>query len=269
MESGLPMTRETPCMIYLPSRNRGVWFAFASVVFIATLLILYCLYWTSALWEVADASTCKGHLKQLGVALEQYRMTYGSYPPAFIADSDGRRMHSWRALLLPYLIEGPIGYDYSEPWDSPENRRFAAEHTELLSRFRCPTDDASHQTWTSYVAVTGTATLWPGAECISLDDPEQEFGTLLVVELHESGIDWLDPHDLESVVGIRDLAFLRNRSHSEGMNFLTAGDSIGTLNDADSQIISQMAKRHGGTVVPAIVVIPVPPEKVIREAGQD
>ena len=34
-------------------------------------------------------------------------------------------MHSWRVLLLPYLDRSDLykAYDFTEPWDGPNNRK--------------------------------------------------------------------------------------------------------------------------------------------------
>jgi hypothetical protein len=37
------------------------------------------------------------------LAVANYHETYGSYPPAYVADRDGRPMHTWRVLILPFL----------------------------------------------------------------------------------------------------------------------------------------------------------------------
>ena len=52
-------------------------------------------------WRTAWC-TCHGG-GQIQLALSVYADEHGAYPPAFVADASGRRMHSWRALLLPYL----------------------------------------------------------------------------------------------------------------------------------------------------------------------
>ena len=53
--------------------------------------------------EAARRSQCKGNLKQIGLALLNYHDTFGCFPPAYIADADGKPMHSWRVLILPYI----------------------------------------------------------------------------------------------------------------------------------------------------------------------
>ena len=59
-----------------------------------------------AIWharEDARRADCVGHLAQLALALENYRESYGKYPPAYIADKNGKPMHSWRVLILPFI----------------------------------------------------------------------------------------------------------------------------------------------------------------------
>jgi hypothetical protein len=53
---------------------------------------------------------CGNHLKQIGLALQNYHDTYNSFPPAYIADANGKPMHSWRVLILPFMEQKPL-YD--------------------------------------------------------------------------------------------------------------------------------------------------------------
>src|SRR5262245_3382414 len=53
--------------------------------------------------EPARRMQCLNNLKQIALALHNYDATYGSLPPAYIADASGKPMHSWRVLILPFL----------------------------------------------------------------------------------------------------------------------------------------------------------------------
>ena len=77
--------------------------------------------------ESARRSVCADNLHQIALALQSYHQANGCFPPAYIADKDGKPMHSWRVLILPYLGHDDIykAYDFSQPWDAPKNKRIS------------------------------------------------------------------------------------------------------------------------------------------------
>jgi hypothetical protein len=121
---------------------------------------------------------------------------YGSFPPAYIADSAGKPAHSWRVLILPFMDRPELyeQYNFDEPWNGPNNRKLASQMPGL---FACPSDSNKPPEMTSYVAVLGPETIWPGSGTPSFedvqDDPSQ---TLLLVEFANSDIHWMEPRDL-------------------------------------------------------------------------
>ena len=137
----------------------------------ACLLVLACglvLFWFAvpARRSVRSrrSTQCMGNLTQLSVALFLYHERYGHFPPAYLADDQGRPMHSWRVLLLEF-IDAPLfaSYHFDEPWNGPNNHRLAGM---MPGSYACsndyhnPTGAASA---TSYVAVVGSGTAFPGA----------------------------------------------------------------------------------------------------------
>ncbi|HEV3119294.1 MAG TPA: DUF1559 domain-containing protein, partial [Gemmataceae bacterium] len=127
------------------------------------------------------------------MAVVNYHSANGSYPPAFLADAQGRPMHSWRVLLLPYLGQEDLfhDYDFSEPWDGPNNSKLAARMPKLYAfpGERGPT--------TNYLAVVGPGTVWPGRSTVTEKDVTDGLSnTILLVENHGAGIHWMAPRDL-------------------------------------------------------------------------
>lgn len=105
--------------------------------------------------EASPRATCKSHLRQIGLALYNYHDAYGSFPPAWTTDADGRPLLSWRVLLLPYLDQLSLyeEFDLTEPWDGPHNRELLRR---IPSPYACPSsvsDEEGGETATSYVAV--------------------------------------------------------------------------------------------------------------------
>jgi hypothetical protein len=152
----------------------------------------------------ASRTECKNHLRQLALAMHNYHDQYGSFPPAYVADKNGRPMHSWRVLLLPFLEFGHLykEYRFDEPWNGPHNRELAALPIQL---FHCAADTGT-QTDTSYLVVVGPKTIFPGASSIKIADiTDGTSNTILMVEAVESGINWLEPRDMSYEEALRGI----------------------------------------------------------------
>ena len=147
--------------------------------------------------EAARVPTCRANFKQIGLALRNYHDEYGRFPPPYIADSNGKRLHSWRVLLLPFLDGKPLydKYRFDEPWDGSNNSKL---HGEIIEAYICPsaTNTVSLR-FTNYVAVLGERTVWANEIGTSLSDITDDHGeTLLLIEITNSDIHWMEPRDL-------------------------------------------------------------------------
>jgi hypothetical protein len=156
--------------------------------------------------EAARRTQCAGNLKQIAAALNNYHGVHGTFPPAVIADKNGKPMHSWRVLLLPYVSEkSRYGkYNFQEPWDGPNNSKLLNPMPDI---YRCPSDVRTGHgqgVWTSYVAVVGPRTAWPGVSARKIDEiTDGTANTILVLENRNADIPWMAPRDvsLEEVLG--------------------------------------------------------------------
>ncbi|MCA9223548.1 MAG: DUF1559 domain-containing protein [Planctomycetales bacterium] len=166
---------------------------FASIAYLANLV-------TDARRH-AIASVSQGPLNQLTLALHNYHDTFGSFPPAYVADAAGRPIHSWRVLILPYIEQRGLydEYDFSEPWDGPRNSRLLNRMPEVFHSFSERPSDC----FTNIVAVTGPETAFPGAASVSLSQiGDGVENTLLLAEIGDSRVPWLQPLDVDVVAGL-------------------------------------------------------------------
>jgi type II secretory pathway pseudopilin PulG len=182
-------------MLASPHRKSGLTLTEAVVTTAVVLLLIALLL--PAVQQVRGGRrySCTNNLHAIGIALHNYHDMHGCFPPAYIADADGRPMHSWRVLILPLLDEQDLyaRYDFNEPWNGPHNALLAAEFP-TLQIYRCPEDVG---TGTSYASVVGRHTCWPESKpCRIRDITDGTSNTLLVVEVHDSGIHWMEPRDL-------------------------------------------------------------------------
>ena len=70
-----------------------------SLVYLAlVVLFLMCLFplFNSPRSPTRRTSTCSNTLKQVALALLNFHAVNGCFPPAYIADKNGKPMHSWR-----------------------------------------------------------------------------------------------------------------------------------------------------------------------------
>ena len=201
------------------------------------ILLLFCLFFLLSLLlpalntsrERARGATCLSNLKQIALAIHQYRQVNGCFPPACIADKNGKPMHSWRVLVLPYLDQAALykTYDFSVPWDAPKNRGSLSKCPKV---YICPSDPPISKSAipTSYVAVVGSGAAWAGekSRIAAGDFPGGLRDTILLVEVAGSGIAWTEPKDLaletfDATAGTPAALAVSSRHHHSDSFFIT------------------------------------------------
>lgn len=115
--------------------------------------------------EATRRTECLRNLQKINFAMQLYRLDHdGRFPPAFTVGADGKPLHSWRVLILPYLgdkekaLYEKIKID--ESWESEANRAF---HGSVPTVYRCPSaefDGVLAANATSYSVVVGPETLF-------------------------------------------------------------------------------------------------------------
>jgi prepilin-type processing-associated H-X9-DG protein len=149
--------------------------------------------------EAARRNQCMNNLKQIALAVLNYESANRVLPPAYLADANGKPIHSWRVLILPYLGEVVLfkKYNLNEPWDGPNNSKLAAQIPEV---YRCPSHLDSKDgdsTETSYFAVVGPETVFPGSVRRAFTQiPDGTANTVIVIEASGLGVNWMEPRDV-------------------------------------------------------------------------
>jgi uncharacterized protein DUF1559 len=184
-------------------------FRYLLEIFAGIVVVFFAIAWllpgvNSGPRGAAPRTQCKNNLKQISLALHNYHDAYGCFPPAYVADKQGRPIHSWRTLILPFVEFKPIyeEYRFDEPWNGPHNRKLAALQ---LALFQCPEVKHSNSE-TNYLVVVGPKTVFPGTKCVSISEiTGGTTETILVVEVDNSGIQWAEPRDLSYVEAVRGI----------------------------------------------------------------
>lgn len=186
-------------LIRRPGRQAEPLFFIAILGIIALVLVTgvkFARSWYRQAIDAAEREESIDKVRQIAVALYSYHDTYGELPPPFVTDEYGDPMHSWRALLLPFLETRGLHnrYDFSEPWDGPNNRLLMSERPDVFADPRLPADDGKR---TSYQAIVGAGTIFdPAASDRSFNSvTDGVMGTVLVIENCAEPVIWTQPDD--------------------------------------------------------------------------
>lgn len=182
------------------TRSLGCW---PIVIGIGILLVLIALMLPNVRRsrEAARRTQCRNNLKQIGLALHNYHDTHGVFPPACTVDAEGRPLHSWRTLLLPYLDQKPLydSIDLSKPWDDPAN---AEAREKLVPNYLCPSNAPSPRNHTNYLAVVAPGSCFGATKSCTLKDiVDGTDNTLAVIEVpSDRSVPWMSPQDADEAL---------------------------------------------------------------------
>ena len=129
-------------------------------------------------------------------------------------------------------------YRFNEPWDSPHNRALAHGIPHGMNPnypiYHCPSDRDSDKWDTSYVMVVGPGTISDGPTSRSLDQcPNGPSRTIMIVEMSESGIHWMEPRDLK----FDQMSFKINDPGGGGIRSKHRGGAMIVFGDGDQRFI--------------------------------
>lgn len=173
---------------------------------------------------------CTNKLKNLALAMHNYHEVNGHLPPVYTVDENGKPLHSWRVLLLPY-VEQQAMYEairLDEPWDSEHNRRF---HDKMPSVFRCPQlTKGKADRDSAYCVVVGEETFGrPGEKGLKFGEiTDGTSNTIMILERKEP-VCWMAPIDItqeDAYLGIDKKAEGIGSNHEAGVNAAFCDGSV-------------------------------------------
>lgn len=214
-QSGEPERAGQPAVRRRRRVNRRHWLLLTGVIlliFSPLLIPLFTKQVSHGDRRVVDySSRCRNNLMAIGVALQSYHLEYGCLPPAYTSDTDGRPMHCWRVLLLPFLGRHDLYNQYrlDEPWDSPHNIELLDQMPELFSS----AGNDPNRGLANYVVIIGrpgesAETMFLPERGVRLSEVGDELAQTVVVAEVARGVPWTMPlADLElhsMTIGVND-----------------------------------------------------------------
>ena len=194
--------------------------------------------------ERGRRTICANNLEKVALGVQIYGDFNEVLPPAYTVDAEGKPLHSWRVLILPYLGEEAAAlYEQirlDEPWDSEWNARF---HARAPSVFVCPSfgvatgADGAPVAETTCSVVVGDETAFPGpGNWRKWEDFADGLSRTLCVVERKTPVCWMDP---TRELTLETLAAEVGSGHKTGFNaaffygcvrFLPSTTDAATLN---------------------------------------
>ncbi len=189
--------------------------------------------------NVRKMTVSTANLKLIVTGLHAYHDEYGRFPPPYSRNAEGKKMHSWRVLVLPYLGAEARAYHerfkLDEPWDSKHNLDVASSMPDV---YRSPSDLATvGSNVANYYVVVGSQTLFPdseeGATMNNNLDPLNH--TILVVESVARSNIWTEPVELH----VSKMTFELNTFSGDDLSGPIAGGVLVGLADGSTFLIEE------------------------------
>ncbi len=110
------------------------------VIAIIGILVGLLLPAVQAAREAARRMQCGNHIKQLGLALQNYHSAHRAFPPA----RTSRNQISTHAFLLPFIEQNNIyvQIDWNQMWNSPYHQTI---YGQTVPTFLCPSDNLTNK----------------------------------------------------------------------------------------------------------------------------
>lgn len=154
--------------------------------------------------RAADTMVSANNMRQLMIGMHNYHVDFNCLPPA-TTGTEGKPLHSWRVLLLPYMEQDNIykKLKLTEPWNSEHNLK-VFESVPMPKIFMHPghKDETSRKTYykvfTSKPGIRPSAGFSPGSK-LTLGQMTVQDGTSNTIAMIEAGppVLWYQPEDIE------------------------------------------------------------------------
>lgn len=197
--------------------------------------------------EAARRMSCSNNMKQIGLALHNYHSAYGTLPPAYTIDANDRPMHSWRALILPFIEQDALfqQIDFNKPWDDPANVAISQTVVEV---YTCPSIVVD-PTLTTYVGVVDPSGIMSGPNATKFGDVVDGLSNTLMLVECDSGlaVPWMQPTDIDLNQFFSSGTDRHQGGHQGGAHILMADGAVKFITDSMTpQLRQSMVSKGGG-----------------------
>jgi hypothetical protein len=199
--------------------------------------------------RAAERMTVANNLKQLCLAMHNYDAAFATLPPAYTTDPKGKKLHSWRVAILPFIEEDDLykKFKLDEPWDSEHNLKVVKDNP-MPKVFAMPGSTDLDDKKTHFQVFVGNGAAFDGGKGIRITDMSDGTSNTLMVVTAAKAVEWTKPDDIEfdPKKDVKEKLLVKHGRIAVGM-----GDgSVRTLSPKiKEETLKAVVTRSGGEVV--------------------
>ncbi|EAQ78705.1 DUF1559 family PulG-like putative transporter [Blastopirellula marina] len=231
----------------------------ATNVAIVGVLVALLLPAVQSARTAARRAASANNLKQIALAMHMFHDTYRTFPPQAITDKEGKKLLSWRVMILPFIEQHALyeQFHLDEPWDSEHNRKLIPRMPAIYNNPNSTTPEG----YANYVGSLGKGMFFeqptappegqpfaPGLSFRNFTDGTSN--TLMCVETNEdAAVIWTQPSDLE--VDLMNVWKNLGKAQLGGFNAAYCDGSVRFINmDTPAKTLQLLFQRNDGQVIP-------------------
>lgn len=194
-------------------------------------------------------------LKQIALAMHNFHGVYGYFPPQSLSSEDGKKLLSWRVLILPYLDQAELYQKFrlDEPWDSEHNIKLAAEIPFAYSGSRNAAQNTDGKTRMQVPLHKKSVFGQKGGGTSFRDITDGTSNTLMVVQVPPlKAVVWTKPDDI--VINAADIkASLIAQGSARFLACLCDGSARALSSKNSNETLLKLITMNGGEVIGKMV----------------
>jgi hypothetical protein len=196
--------------------------------------------------EDAEALQVMNKLKQVGLAFHNFESAYRTFVPQAIVSKEGKKLLSWRVMILPYIEESALyeQFHLDEPWDSEHNTKLVDKIPKLYATVGAGKGKTSIQTPLSPNSAFGRL----GKPIQFADITDGTSNTIWLVEVDPSdAVIWTKPDDY---LATSEESFQKLLSNRTKVPFGFIDGSVRTFDRKMTfELFQQLLSINGGEIV--------------------
>jgi prepilin-type processing-associated H-X9-DG protein len=209
----------------------------------------------TVLQNLQTRDKCRDSIKHILIAFHNYHDVNNMLPPAFTVDANGKRLHSWRVLILPYIEQNALykSIRLNEPWDSEYNKQF---HDKMPEIYQCPENNSKQKNRdTIYCVVVGKdVTFKENGKGLSFEQITDGTSNTGIIFERKEPVCWMKPEDIaqeDAFKGINkggDKGIRANHGKTTNVGWIDGSVQI-LSEDLTPKILRAILTPTGGEVV--------------------